>query len=74
MNTFPYESWQEALADADGSSGYFTFGPGGNTASWVLALLGIALTAGWMMWVVQNERRHLNAASDRLDAKWGIES
>lgn len=72
MNTFPYDSWEEAIAAADGTSGYFTWGPGGNTASYVLAFLAIGLAVVWTIWMVSNENRHLNEAADRLNEKWGI--
>ena len=70
MNTFPYDSWEAALEAADGTTGYFTFGPGGNTASIVLAIIGIALSvfAGFM--VTLREDRLLNHAADRLAEKY----
>lgn len=72
MNTNPYNSWEEALAAADGANGYFTWGPGGNTMSYVLAILGIALSIAWTIWIVNHENKHLNAAAGRLNDKWGI--
>lgn len=67
MNTFPYDSWDEALVEP---AGYFTWGPGGNTGSVVLAILGIALATLWLAWLVVHENRHLSSAASRLDAKW----
>ncbi|MGI9608020.1 MAG: hypothetical protein ACR2P0_17960 [Acidimicrobiales bacterium] len=72
MDTFPYESWEEAIAAADGTTGYFTWGPGGNTASVILAILGIALAVGWMLWLTKNEDDHLNHTAEGLNEKWGI--
>ncbi len=70
MDTFPYESWDEAIAAADGTTGYFTWanGPG----SVVLAILGIALATLWMIWLTRNETQHLAHCSSKLDEKWGI--
>lgn len=72
MDTFPYDSWDEAISAADGVQGYFTWGPGSNTASYVLAFLGIALAVAWTVWIVTYENRHLNEAAGRLNEKWGI--
>ncbi len=41
MDTFPYDSWEEATQAAlESGAGYFTYGPGGNTATYVLVALG----------------------------------
>lgn len=73
MDTFPYESWEEAIADAvesGGANGYFTWAQ--SDMSVVLALLGIALAAVWMLWLTRNETNHLNECAGRLNEKWGI--
>ncbi|MGI9622003.1 MAG: hypothetical protein ACR2PK_04130 [Acidimicrobiales bacterium] len=72
MNTFPYDSWEEALADADGTTGYFTWGTGGNTAIVIITILGIALALYWLIWLTVNEDRHLNDCADRVKDKWGL--
>lgn len=72
MNTFPYDTWAEALEAADGANGYFTWGPGGNTASFVLAFLGIALALAWSVWIVRFDNHELNKAAAELNEKWGI--
>lgn len=75
MNTFPYDTWAEALeasAASGGADGYFTWGPGGNTASFVLAFLGIALALLWSLWIIQYENKELSEAAHRLNDKWGI--
>lgn len=74
MNSFPYDSWAEAQEAADGTQGYFTFGPGGNAMSWILALLGIALAVAWTLWIVNFENQRLNHAESELKDKWGIQS
>ena len=65
MDTFPYDSWEEALADA---GPYFT-GGGGNSAI-VLAVLGIILSVLCAAYYTQNEDKHLNEAASRLASKY----
>lgn len=73
MNTFPYESWEAAIEAADGTTGYFTWGPGGNTASYILAIIGIAVSVVAAMLVTVREDKLLNHAADRLASKYGSE-
>lgn len=70
MDTFPYESWDEAVAAAaaDGSAPYFTFGVG--TTLTILTILGILMSISIGIYLVTNEARHLNHAADRLAAKY----
>ena len=70
MDTFPYESWDDAIAaaGADGSAPYFTFGVG--TGLTILTVLGIALMLMVAFYLVTNEARHLNHAADRLAQKY----
>ena len=76
MNTFPYDSWEAALEAADGTTlyntqlGYFTWGPGGNTASYVLAIIGIVISVGSAVLVTMREDKLLNHAADRLAEKY----
>ena len=83
MNTFPYASWEEAISAVEGADGerlcsafydacpgYFTFGPGGNTASVVLAVIGIAISVGAAFLVTTREDKLLNHAADRLAEKY----
>lgn len=69
MNTFPYDSWEAALEAADGTTGYFTWGPGGNTASVVLAILAIAVSVAAAVMMTVREDKLLNEAADRLADK-----
>lgn len=58
MDTFPFESWEEAMTAAqETGAAYFTFGPGGNTATIVLTILGF-LVMMWALiaWVVAEDR------------------
>lgn len=73
MNTFPYDSWEAALEAADGTTGYFTWGPGGNTASVVLAIIGIAISVIMAVMITAREDKLLNAAADQLADKYSSE-
>ena len=70
MDTFPYDSWAEAIEAADGTTGYFTFGPGGNTAIVIITIIGIAMSVFWLAEVTMNESKTLNAEADGLRSKW----
>ena len=77
MDSFPYDSWEEALAAAaaDGDAGYFTFGrgvDGGNTAIIIITILGILLALWWTVQLTMAENKHLNERAARLNEKWGI--
>lgn len=73
MNTFPYDSWEAALEAADGTTGYFTWGPGGNTGSVVLAILGIAVSVVMALMITAREDKLLNDAADKLADKYNSE-
>lgn len=69
MNSFPYESWDEALAAAaEAGEGYFTFGPGSSAAMWVITIIGMALMAAFLAWLFVHENAELNAAAQRFAA------
>jgi len=68
MDTFPYESWEEAISAGD--TGYFTFGPGGNAAIVIITIIGIAMSVFWLAEVTMNESKTLNAEADGLRSKW----
>ena len=74
MNTFPYDSWEAALEAADGTTGYFTWGPGGNTGSVVLALLAIAVSVISILMITARENKLLDEAADRLADKYSSEN
>lgn len=67
MNTFPYDSWEEAL---DAAGGYFTWGTGGNLASVILSILGIVLSLVALIQITRREDADNRAAAERLAAKW----
>lgn len=68
MDTFPFESWDEAITAAQElGAGYFTFGPGGNTATIVVTVLGfLAMVATIAAGIVQEDRR-LTEHAQRLE-------
>jgi hypothetical protein len=71
MDTFPYDTWTEAFEGANANGdGYFTWGPGGNTASYILAALGIALFLYYMVVFTMREDQHQQAAVARLADKY----
>lgn len=70
MDTFPFESWEEAFAAAiDTGVGYFTFGPGGNTGTYVLVVLGFVTMIGILISWVRFEDRRLDEHARRLSAR-----
>ena len=69
MDTFPYESWEEATTAAlDSGAGYFTFGPGGNTATIVLVALGFIVMMVTIVGGIMSEDKRLAAHAARLRA------
>ena len=73
MDSFPYDSWDEALAAAaEGDGAYFTFGPGGSTEIIIITILGILLALWWTVQLTMTENKHLNERAARLNEKWGI--
>ena len=69
MNTFPYESFNEAV---EAAGGYSTWGApaGTNGTMVVLALLGIAISVISAVIVTVREDALLNHAADRLAEKY----
>lgn len=72
MNTFPYDSLDEAVETA---GGYATWveAAGTNTASVILALLAIAVSVISAVMVTVREDKLLNHAADRLSDKYNSE-
>lgn len=69
MDSFPYDSWEEAIADADGTTGYYTWANG--NGSLVLAILGIVLAITFLLWLTKDEADHLDDCASVLGEKWG---
>ncbi len=68
MDSFPYDSWEEALEVA---GGYFTFGPGGNAAHIFWTIVGIAIGVVWMIHTTWKEDKHLSEAAERIREEQG---
>lgn len=67
MDTFPFESWEQAGAAAP-DSGFFTFGDGGAVAMVVLMIiLTVIVFIGW----IRVEDRKLREQAERLRAAGG---
>lgn len=67
MDTFPYESWDEAMAAArDAGEGFFTFGPGDNAATVILTILGAIVMVGTLVLFVLTERYNLDEHVRRI--------
>ena len=67
MDTFPYESWEEASQAAQElGEGFFTFGPGGNTATVILTILGIIVMVATIFGGVYLEDRNLQEHVKRI--------
>ncbi len=67
MDTFPYESWEEASQAAQElGEGFFTFGPGGNTATIILTILGAIVMVATVFAGVVLENRNLEEHAQRI--------
>ena len=70
MDTFPYETWDEAFdAAVNEGAGYFTFGPGGNTGTYVLTVLGFLTMIFILVYWMRFEDRTLNEHVRRLSSR-----
>lgn len=69
MNTFPYDSFNEAV---EAAGGYSTWGAsaGTNGTMVVLAIIGIAISVVSAVMVTLREDALLNHAADRLAEKY----
>jgi len=68
--SFPYDSWDAAVAAADGTTGYYTWGPGDNLGSVGLSIFAIAMSVASALLVTTREDAKLNEAAERLSAKY----
>jgi hypothetical protein len=67
VNTFPFDSWEEASEAAINSgAGYFTFGPGGNTATIIVVALGFLVMLITIIAGIMQEDRRLAEHAERL--------
>lgn len=66
IDSFPFDEWSEEIA------GYWTFGPGNSTGTYILTVLGIAVMVLSMIgWVVM-EKKKLEAQAALLRAAGGL--
>jgi len=66
IDSFPFDEWAEDIA------GYWTFGPGNSTGTYILTVLGIAvMVLSIIGWVVM-ENRKLAAQAALLRAAGGM--
>ena len=72
MDSFPYDSWEEALADASQSQGYFTFAPtpDGSLISNIIVALAIIISVGFLLYLTANEDRHMTKLAAELAEEW----
>lgn len=67
MDTFPYDSWEEATTAAlETGAGYFTFGPGGNTGTYVMVALGFIVMVVTIVAGIRLEDQRLAEHAARL--------
>jgi hypothetical protein len=68
IDSFPYDAWTEEIA------GFWTFGPGGSTGTYVLTVLGmivmVSALIGWV-WLEDRKLSH-QAAALRAAAAMGL--
>lgn len=66
IDSFPFDEWSEEIA------GYWTFGPGNSTGTYILTVLGVAvMVLSIIGWVVM-EKRKLEAQAALLRAAGGL--
>lgn len=71
MNTFPFETWDEAGEAAGEGLGFFTFGPGFNASTMILVAIAIAvMVVAFVGWVVVEDRK-LREQAERLRSTGG---
>jgi hypothetical protein len=67
FDTFPYDEWGEDIA------GFWTWGPGNSTGTYILTVLGIIvmLVSFWGFVILENKK--LAAQADRLKASGALD-
>ena len=74
IDSFPFESWLNRAGEGlnEDIAGFWTFGPGNSTGTYVLTVLGIAaMVLSLIAWVVL-EKRKLEAQAELLRAGGGF--
>ncbi len=70
MDTFPFDSWEEAIADG---GAFFTWA-GSQGMINLLTVLGVGAFLVSFIYLIRNEDRHLNSAAAQLGAPAGAEA
>jgi hypothetical protein len=66
FDAFPYDEWGEDIA------GFWTFGPGSSTGTYILTALGIAVMLVAFVWFFVLENRKLNHQAATLQASGAL--
>ena len=66
IDSFPFSGWSDKIG------GFWTFGPGSSTGTYVLTVLGIILMVGSLIGWVMLEDRKLRAQAELLRAAGGL--
>jgi hypothetical protein len=66
FDAFPYDEWSEDI------SGFWTFGPGSSTGTYILTALGIAVMLIAFVWFFLLENRKLDHQAAALQASGAL--
>lgn len=67
FDAFPYDEWGEDIA------GFWTFGPGSSTGTYILTALGIAVMLVAFVWFFVLENGKLDRQQERLRASGALD-
>jgi hypothetical protein len=67
FDTFPYDEWGEEIA------GFWTFGPGSSTGTYILTALGIGVMLIAFVWFFVLENRKLDHQASTLRATGALD-
>ena len=67
FDTFPYDEWSEDIA------GFWTWGPGNSTGTYILTAVGIAVMFIAFVWFVRLENGKLDRQQERLRASGALD-
>ena len=67
FDTFPYDEWGEDIA------GFWTWGPGSSTGTYILTALGIAVMLIAFVWFFVLENRKLASQAATLQASGALD-
>jgi hypothetical protein len=67
FDAFPFDEWSEDIA------GFWTFGPGDSTGTWILTVLGVAVMIVALVGFVILENRKLSRQEATLKASGALD-